>query len=642
MNKMKRTQTPPFTRRRFLQGAAAVVGGAALRRALPAVAAPRLGRSWLQETTALNVMDAEFGAKGDGATDDRAAFQAAIDQAVATGRPLLVPRPPQFYRLVLTPNNDRLLVNGDLTMVGEGKDSTVLRFTVQTAETGKNYSAIFVAGGVEFRLANLRLEEDLHQPVEQFEFMGVFFESGAIDHTCLVESVDVEGFTHCLFAPSSGLDGGRGELFLAVRDCDLHPWWQYCIAFWTVPEGHKRLHVYDSYLHNNKHSHLVYCHPHNSVHIENTRFDGAESWAFQFQGSEVAGDPEYQRFVGCWFGPTNSRGIITQDRAEVATTVEIRNCIFEGRPAIQIRSDIVIDGCYFTTSREPLTDQPFVGAYSNAPWRATVRNCIFAPKSNSLPQVDFRLENIEVSLENCQFYNQGSGVMLNLGTGASNRYVVTDCLFYNRPDNASQAVAIEIDNGQATVVNCRFFGRSTGDRGTIVLRSNDTGPTADALLQIDNCSFQNISGGSLFYALMNTSNSWSEKIVGHNNTITNLQTGRPLLVVEPAAPVIGRLAPVVAPAPTSIPAGEVLVISSNYDAYEVLGSADIANIHWWTPDGLSNPLFDGAITLTALTSFALVAGGNLRLAGGAGRRDVAQNGSVRLIYDPAAGFWSEG
>lgn len=193
--------------------------------------------------------------------------------------------------------------------------------------------------------------------------------------------------------------------------------WEYCIAFWTVPEGHKRLHVYDSYLHNNKHSHLVYCHPHNSVHIENTRFDGAESWAFQFQGSEVAGDPEYQRFVGCWFGPLNSRGIITQDRAEVATTVEIRNCIFEGRPVF-IGSDVVIDGCYFTSSRDPLTDQPFVGSYSNAPWPGD--RCAIAsspPKSNTLPQVDFRLDNIEVTLENCQFYNQGSGVMLNLGNG---------------------------------------------------------------------------------------------------------------------------------------------------------------------------------------------------------------------------------
>ncbi len=472
--------------------------------------------------------------------------------------------------------------------------------------------------------------------------MGVFLESAAADNACLIESVDIDGFTHCLYSPSSGLDGGLGELFLSVRDCDLHPWWQYCVAFWTNPNGHKRLHIYDSNLHDNKHSHLVYCHPHNSVHIENTRFDGASAWAFHFQGSEVAGDPEYQRFVGCWFGAHNSRGIITQDRAQVATQVEVRNCLFEGGPGVQIRSDIVIDGCYFTSERDSATDEPFVGAYGNSPWRATVRNCIFAPKSNSLPQVDFRLEDIEVSIENCQFYNQGSGVMLNLGKGAANRYTVRDCVFYNRPDNASQAMSIDIDNGQALVDNCRFFGRSIGDRGTIVLRSTDIGPAADSFLQIDNCTFQNISGGSLFFALMPTANSWSNKIIGGNNRINNLQTGKPLIVSDPPTPVYGRLAPVVAVAPTSIPADPMMIISSNYDTYEVLGTADVATLHWWTADGLSDALFSGAITLNATVPFALVAGGNIRLAGGAARRDVAAGASVRLVYDSAAGVWSEG
>lgn len=141
---------------------------------------------------------------------------------------------------------------------------------------------------------------------------------------------------------------------------------------------------------------------------------------------------------------------------------------------------------------------------------------------------------------------------------------------------------------------------------------------------------------------MNTPNSWSDKLVGHNNTITNLQTGRPLLVVEPSGPWATRLAPVAAPAPTSIPAAPVLVISSNYDAYEVLGFGRHRQYPLVDgPRAVEPAVQFGAITLTALTLFALVAGGNLRLAGGAARRDVAQNASVRLTYDPAAGFWSE-
>ncbi len=641
--KKQATYAATLSRRRFLQGTAAVIGAAALRHARPVAAAPTVRvPSLTQSNTMINVMDPAYGAKGDGATNDRAAFQAAIDAAIAAGLPLWVPRPPQFYRIILEPNYDALRVTGDLTIVGEGRESTLLRFTVQTSATGKNYAGFFVAGGNNFQLADIRLEEDLHQDFELFELSGVLFESSDRDSACLVENVDIDGFTHCLQSPSSGPDGGLGELFLAVRNCDLHPWWQYCIAFWTVPNGHKRLHIYDSNLHDNQFSHLVYCHPHNSVHAENTRFDGANSWAFHFQGTEVAGSPEYQRFVGCWFGPRNSRGIITQDRALVTTQVEVRNCIFEGRPSVQIRSDIVIDGCYFTSERDSTTDQPFVGAYGNSPWRATVRNCIFAPKSNSLPQVDFRLEDIEVTIENCQFYNQGSGVMLNLGKGAANRYTVRDCVFYNRPDNASQSVSIEVDNGQALVDNCRFFGRATGDRGTIVCLSTDVGPTADALLQIDNCSFQNISGGSLFFGLMPTANSWSNKIVGGNNRIDNLQTGKPIITSEPPTVIYGHLTPIAAVAPTSLPAGPMLVVSSNYDTYELLGSADVADIHWWTADGLSNSLFAGSITLGAASPFALLAGGNIRPASGAARQDVPAGGSVRLTYDPVQGFWSVG
>jgi hypothetical protein len=630
-----------ISRRRFLKGTAAGLGALALQRMpLQATAGGLVKGGLLQIAEAVNVMDPAFGAVGDGQTNDRAAFQAAIDMAIEQGRPLFIPRPPEFYRIVLEPNHANLIVGGDITIQGESRDATTLRFTVQNAGEGKSYAGIFVVGGIRFQLTDLRLEEDLHQPVEQFEFMGMFFESGGRDHPCLVERVDVVGFTHCLYTPASGVDGGQGELFLEVRDCDLQPWWQYAIAFWAVAGGHKRLHVYDSFLHDNQFSHLIYCHPHNSVHIENTRFDGATSWAFQFQGSAVAGNPEYQRFVGCWFGPRNGRGIITQDRADVATRVEVHNCVFEGRPSIQIRSDILVDGCYFTTLTEIPNNQPFVSAYSNSPWSAVIRNCIFAPRANTLPQADFRLDNIDVTIENCQFYNQGSGVMINLGTGPANTYKISDCLFYNRVDNASQSIAIEIDNGRATIDRCRFVGRAIGDRGVIVCTSNETGPSPDSFLQIDHCIFQDISGGSVFYVAANSANSWSNKIAGENNRFIRLLTGQPMMVVEPFTPVYGRLAPAPGQSPTPLSAGPAMVISSNYDTYQVIGTADISRLHWWTEDGLSDPLFSGTITLVGGTPFSLVTGGNIQFPDRAIRNEVAAGQSIRLFYASDQATWT--
>ena len=632
---------PGVSRRRFLQGASAAAAGLAVRLSPVLAFGPAELMRLARAQSAIDVTAAPYGARGDGIANDRAAFQAAIEAAIQQRLPLWVPAPAAFYRIEMDGPNRQLDVNGDVTIVGEGRTNTLLRFSIPAPTAGQNYSAFYVHNGSNFQIADLRLEEDAH--AVEYEFQALNYESGSDDHQCLIESVDVDGFTNVVFSSSSGTGDSLGELFLAIRGCDFKPFTRYCVALWTVEYGHKRLHVYDSYFHDNTDSHLIYCHPQNSVHIENTRFDGATSWALHFQGSAVAGDPEYQRIIGCWFGSRNSRGIITQDRAEVVTQVEVRNCVFEGRPAIQIRSDIVIDGCYFTAPNDMARVQPFVGAYSNPPWRAVIRNCIFAPKGNSLPQIDFRNEDLDVTIENCQFYHQGSGVIMNLGIGAANRYTVRDCVFYNRPDNASQGISIEIDNGQALIDHCRFFGRAIGDRGLIVCASNDLGPTAEAFLQMDNCTFQNISGGSLFHAYQPTANSWSGKIAGANNRISRIESGKPLLTTDPATAVVyGRIAPVVAPAPLALIAAPMLLVESNYDSYEVQGSADVSNIHWWTADGLSNALFSGTITLTAAGAFALVSGGNLRLAGGAARRDVAAGSSVRLTYDSSQGFWSEG
>ena len=260
-----------------------------------------------QDQQAVNVTDAAFGARGDGVTNDRAAFQAAIDAAIAGRLPLWVPRPAQHYRIELDPEHDQLRVDGDLTVVGEGRGNTLIRFSIANPDPSKEYSGFYVHNGCNFQIAECRIEEVLHP--RDFEFHGFFFQAGPDDHLALIERVDVDGFTNIVMAFASGEGDGRGELFLAIRDVDFKPDLRFCVAFFTAEQGHKRLHIYDSYFHDNQESHLVYCHPHNSVHVENSRFDGATGWAFQLQGTAISGDPDYQRFIGCWFGPNNSRAI---------------------------------------------------------------------------------------------------------------------------------------------------------------------------------------------------------------------------------------------------------------------------------------------------------------------------------------------
>lgn len=636
-----------LSRRRFLQGVTLALAGASLgvapgRRGpqWPALAAPALRPRAAQNQTAVDVTDPAFGARGDGVTNDRAAFQAAIVAAIQSRRPLWIPRPAQFYRIVFDATNDRLVVDGDLTIVGESRADTLIRFSIPAPDLDQFYYGFFVHNGCNFQITECRVEEDAH--LIETEFYGFFFEAGPDGQLALFEGLDVDGFTDIVISNASGVGDGRGELFVAIRDCDFKPFYQFCVALWTAETGHKRLHVYDSYFHDNSDSHLVYCHPHNSVHIENTRFDGATSWAFQLQGSAISGDPEYQRFIGCWFGPRNGRGIITHSGKTTNPRPEIRNCVFEARAGIQIRSDVLIDGCYFTNARDAGSTNSFVMAIDSAPFTVEMRNCIFAPKHDVMPHVELRLPGIQVTIDNCQFYHQGYGSMVGLGTGPTNSATIRNCLFYVRADDASQAMFIEVENGQNTVTNCRFHGRAPHDRGVFICRNHEGALAAEATLQIDDCTFQGISAGHLIFVDDGPGNSWSGRISGSNNRIENLISDAPLLAVEGSqTPFYARLAPTPGSAPVALIAAPTTVVSSNYDTYPVNGPADIANLHWWTDDGASDALFSGAINLTAVTPFALVTGGNIRPAGGASRRDVAGGATVKLTYDSSQGAWSE-
>ena len=122
----------------------------------------------------------------------------------------------------------------------------------------------------------------------------------------------------------------------------------------------------------------------------------------------------------------------------------------------------------------------------------------------------------------------------------------------------------------------------------------------DAALVLQNCTFQGISGGSLLYVEEGAGNSWRGRITGGNNRITDWPNVRPMLVVANAqVPFFASLSPVPGAAPLTLAVAPTMVVSSNYDAYQVSGGGDVAALHWWTDDGTADPLFSGTISLTA-------------------------------------------
>ena len=89
---------------------------------------------------ALSVM--AFGARGDGTTDDRAAFQAAIDAATSGAGELYVP-PGTYMISAVERGAFGLVIRGKLHLRGAGQDQTVLQ---QAAGVGPSVRLINVSG----------------------------------------------------------------------------------------------------------------------------------------------------------------------------------------------------------------------------------------------------------------------------------------------------------------------------------------------------------------------------------------------------------------------------------------------------------------------------------------------------------------
>lgn len=96
-----------------------------------------------------NVKDPQYGAKGDGAADDRAAIQAAIDAAAVSGGTVYFP--PGTYRVT-----SLIEAPGKVNLLGAGSESSVL--TIDHATNGLfRYKAPVVATGFQL-LAGLRFQ----------------------------------------------------------------------------------------------------------------------------------------------------------------------------------------------------------------------------------------------------------------------------------------------------------------------------------------------------------------------------------------------------------------------------------------------------------------------------------------------------
>ena len=89
----------------------------------------------------VNIKD--FGAVGDGSTDDKAAIQAAID-SMSNGQTLLIPSSSSFYKIDATQLSEAILVNKEIKIIIDGE----LRGTTFTNQSNPPYTIYVTADNV--------------------------------------------------------------------------------------------------------------------------------------------------------------------------------------------------------------------------------------------------------------------------------------------------------------------------------------------------------------------------------------------------------------------------------------------------------------------------------------------------------------
>ena len=130
-----------------------VVGGANLIEYTPNIAGgvKRLLQAKLEEVISVK----DFGAIGDGATDDTTAIQAAVDYAAPLGRSVYFPK--GTYNIA-----DHILLpaGGDMSLLGEGKYVSILKATAETTETNGGFFVLIGTGAEDIVIRDMTIEVD--------------------------------------------------------------------------------------------------------------------------------------------------------------------------------------------------------------------------------------------------------------------------------------------------------------------------------------------------------------------------------------------------------------------------------------------------------------------------------------------------
>ena len=256
--------------------------------------------------------------------EDYPTIQEAINKAVDNKMPLVF-RPQKTYT-----TTEQLTVSGNLEIVGNHAtiDSSAALVHTMYIENAALSLRIFdltivcIADGTQVAA--------IHVDGRETEDIDVY-----------LQNVTVEGGEKGLITEAGGISSTGGGT-VTLRDCEFFGQYDNCLNIYSAPDIPKTLNLFNCYFHDTQTSHLVYCHPHNDVMVDNCRFGQTPKYQFYLNGDNVNVSARYQLFSNSFFEYTTGKSLITD---YYSRNVVLNGCVIES--TVNYISSVHLIGCEF-------------------------------------------------------------------------------------------------------------------------------------------------------------------------------------------------------------------------------------------------------------------------------------------------------
>ncbi|MHC5536675.1 glycosyl hydrolase family 28-related protein, partial [Singulisphaera rosea] len=360
----------------------------------------------------VNVKD--FGAAGDGSTNDTAAIQAAINSAAAlvvgASSGATVFFPPGTYQVSADGGNGLLMAN-NVQLKGSGPFITVLRWN-GTPSLGGNL--ILVRGAnVSCGFSSLSIKGPNTQfgPTSDPNCQAIVVSSPTtIAGTVTVDNCQISNFWYAIHISPNATSGNASALH--VTDCDL----QAYTAIQSAQKGAGTISLLNCDIHgcgadSSNLYHGIYLFPSNSVQINNCRFYNycptATGYGIQLYGDDP-GAPAYCLISNTSIDASHAHGIITNTNGPT----QIGNSQISATGyAVAAQNRVLIANCLIAGTGQGIVD------YSAA--TIDVNNTLFMVSNTAKGQIILSTSGSACHAENCRFPYHTASQAITLGAGTS-------------------------------------------------------------------------------------------------------------------------------------------------------------------------------------------------------------------------------